>query len=121
MSNISEILSISVYTFISWVATTGYLLYFNNKVDKLKFIGGYYIWHIVANIVVFYLFYKVNNRSLSPFAVTGVSMMAYFFVYYFVYKFLYRGELWFLNYADFIIPVFIMATVIYFLGVYIRG
>ena len=120
MNNLSDIISLAIHTFISWVAASTYMFYFYNRLEKTRFVVGFYIVTIFVNVLIYYLFFKVSNRELTPFATTSISMIIYFAIYFVIYKWFYRGELWFLNYTDFIIPVFIMTSVIYFLGVFIK-
>ncbi len=77
----------------------------------------YIVWHYVVVVAAFagvFAFYEwVFMEEASPFAVTIVGMGFVLFIELVVFRFLYSGERWFLNWVDWILPIFLATTTMY--------
>ena len=72
--------------------------------------------HWLAVAVIFfivYLFYVKVFQPLTAFQTMTIAMVSIFIIEFIVYTFLAKGELWFLNYYDYVVSVFIAASVVY--------
>jgi len=76
-------------------------------------------WLVVALIFfLVYWFYANFFNNFSAFQVMAIAMISIFMIEFVVYMFLAKSELWFLNFYDYIVSIFIAATVIYWTIVY---
>lgn len=107
-----NVILIGMHAFVAWI----FIETFVNLAHGLSR-ASYVIWHYLVIIVVFagvFLFYeRVLGAGASPFAVTTVGMSFVLFFEFIVFCFLYSGERWFLNWVDWIFPLFLATTTIY--------
>lgn len=109
---------IGVHALIAWVL----IELFVNLAHKLSR-GEYLFWHYAVVLfsfggVFWFYFYVVSQKS----SVFFVMMIAMGFVLCFeviVFRFLYSGERWFLNWVDWIFPMFLAASAIYAVGFFL--
>ncbi len=105
---------IAITAFIPWLITLA-ALGPASSLPRIAFLAVHYLLIILLFGVAFANYFK-GHRKEDPFTVMGVAMLS-LFVYEIVYfKFLYEGELWFLTYWDWIVPAFLIASTIYFVG-----
>ncbi len=106
----------------SWIAW-GVILAVLRVAQALPRIG-FVVAHYLANALIFgsvyYLYYRFFPEA-KPFETMAVSMIGLFVVEYIVWTFVYDGELWFLTWVDWILPAFIVASVIYGVGVVMQA
>lgn len=78
---------------------------------------SYILWHYVVVIVAFAglfgLYTRFFDTGVSAFAVTTVGMSFVLLFEFIVFRFLYSGERWFLNWVDWILPIFFATSTIY--------
>jgi len=75
--------------------------------------------HYLADIVVFAGVFAAYHRHIGHFSAFGtmaIAMLSLFAIEFVYWKFFYSGELWFLNFVDWIVPAFLVASTIYFVG-----
>lgn len=79
--------------------------------------GWFIVWHYIVVIASFGLLFALYVRLVdtpgSPFQTTAVAMTGALVLDWIVFRFLYSGERWFLNWVDWIVPVFIATSTIY--------
>lgn len=77
-------------------------------------------WLAVGLIFFFvFLFYAKFFQPLPAFQTMAIAMVAIFIIEFIVYTFLAKGDLWFLNFYDYVVSVFIAASTIYWLIYYL--
>lgn len=105
-------LIIGIHALIAWIL----IEIFVNRAHSLSR-TSYLLWHYFTVIVsfagLFWIYFFLFGTSASPFAVTIVGMGFVLFLELVVFRFLYSGERWFLNWVDWILPMFLATTTIY--------
>lgn len=79
------------------------------------------VTHWIAAAVIFslvYVFYVKFFNAFPAFQVMAIAMVSLFVIEFIVYMFLAKGDLWFLNFYDYVVSVFIAAAVIYWTIIY---
>ena len=114
--NITAILSIFGASFFTWVLLAIYFAVAMN-LSRGVFIVAHYTTSFVATILMFSLLYKFLP-TFTPFWTMISAMISFFIIELLFFGFVYKEDLWFLNFIDWMVPVFIISTTIYFLGVY---
>ena len=114
-----NILSIFAMSFVMWLFLASYFLVAQN-ISRVYFILGHYAIVLIATAGCFYILYKYMPH-LSPFNTMIVGMISVFIIEFIVFRFFYKGDLWFLNFVDWLVPVFIASTVMYFMGIYVKS
>ncbi|HBK33438.1 TPA: hypothetical protein DEP34_05180 [Candidatus Uhrbacteria bacterium] len=79
----------------------------------------YILWHYLvvggAFFLVFLCYFSLFS-FFSIFSTMAIAMVFLFLIEVVVFRYMYSGELWFLNYLDWIIPVFFAASGVYAAG-----
>ena len=103
---------ISMHALVAWIA----IEVFVNLAHGLSR-ASYLLWHYVVVIAAFAVLFLVYTRffdsGASPFAVTATAMGCVLLFEFIVFRFLYSGERWFLNWTDWIFPIFLASSTIY--------
>jgi len=114
MQRILAALTVAVFAFFGWLPillSLGLL----RDLPRLFFVLIHYLLDILVFGGVFAAYYR-NVSHFSPFATMAVAMLSLFAIEFVYWKFFYSGELWFLNFVDWIVPAFLVASTIYFVG-----
>lgn len=116
MSTLS-ILAIGIHALIAWVVLE---VYVNNahRFSRLWYVLFHYAVVIFTFGVVFTLYFRFFS-GVSVFWVTSIGMAYMIALEVVVFRYLYSGERWFLNFVDWIFPMFLAATTIYTVGMLI--
>lgn len=106
---------IALHVFIAWVLVE---VFVNNahRLARKQYIFLHYASIIFAFAGVFFLYFQFFSKDQSVFFVTATAMSVLFLIELIVFGLLYSEERWFLNYVDWIIPMFLVASTIYFVG-----
>lgn len=111
---LTRLITIGITAFIPWlllIATLGALA----NVPYPLFVATHWVLDVALFAVAFVLYFKGHEQE-TPFEVM-VAAMGWLFAFDVIFfGFIYQGDLWFLNYIDWIIPVFLVATTIYLTG-----
>ncbi|MBI4435224.1 hypothetical protein HY630_00990 [Candidatus Uhrbacteria bacterium] len=102
---------VGVHALVAWIA----IEIFVNLAHGLSR-ASYVFWHYVVVVATFALVFGVYVRFFEtepPFTVTATSMGFVLAFEFIVFRFLYSGERWFLNWVDWILPLFLATTTIY--------
>ena len=97
---------------ITWLFLAVYFAVAQNYPREI-FIPIHYLVSFLSTFLVFYLFSKFTDY-FSPFNTMIFAMISLFIIEILVFTFLYKEELWFLNFVDWMVPVMIISTTIYF-------
>ncbi len=84
---------------------------------------GFLLVHYVLNVLVFSILFGIYFKFLhhvSPFATMAIAMVSLFVIEFVYWRFFYTGELWFLTFLDWILPAFLVASTIYFVGTLLK-
>lgn len=114
MPSLFQIIIISIFTLVPWGIIL-YLLSVFKNLPRTYFVLLHYLVNILLFGIVFYIFYARFSHP-SPFATMAVSMAVIFVTEFIVWNFLYSGDLWFLNFFDWMLPAFLIASTVYFVG-----
>jgi hypothetical protein len=114
MQRIVAALTVAVFAFFGWLPIL-LSLGLIRDLPRLLFVLGHYLLDILVFGGVFAAYYR-NVGHFSPFATMAIAMLSLFAIEFIYWKFLYTGELWFLNFVDWIVPAFLVASTIYFVG-----
>ncbi len=108
----------ALFSFVSWLTI---LTSFSFLKDAPR--AWFVAIHYTLNIAVFSLFFGIHFKffpSFSPFATMATAMTSLIVFEAIYWGYFYKGELWFLNFTDWILPAFLIASTIYFVGVFIK-
>lgn len=106
------------FTLIPWALILA-SFYITKGFSRIGFVLSHYILDVALFGISFWLYYKYMN-ALSPFAAMCTGMISLFVVEFIVWRFIYKGDLWFLNFWDWIVPVFLVASTIYLVSLIAR-
>lgn len=115
----SGILFIGLHALAAWVL----IELFVNRAHSLTRCW-YVLWHYVAVIAsfaaLFCLYFHLSDSDASVFSVTLIAMGFVIFLEVVVFRYLYCGERWFLNFVDWIFPMFLATSTIYLIGTIVK-
>jgi hypothetical protein len=106
---------IFLHALVAWVGIEVYVNSFH-VLPRFWFVFWHYIAVFVLFSIAFSFYFRVFDH-FSIFATTLLGVGSVLLIEIIVFRFFYTGELWFLNYVDWIVPVFIAASAIYLAGV----
>lgn len=118
MLNIVSVLTISIFSFVGWVVALGIFSQIKDF-PRIWFILAHYALDILIFGALFFIYYKYFGH-FSPFTTMAIAMAILFIIEFVYWKFIYTGELWFLNFWDWILPAFIVASTIYLVGGFLK-
>ncbi len=115
MNTILNIFVIAIHALIAWVLVE---IFVNNAhyLSRRLYIFFHYVSVIAAFVMTFFVYFKYFANMPSVFFVTTVAMSIVCLLEAIVFGYLYSGEKWFLNYVDWIFPMFLATSAIYFVG-----
>jgi hypothetical protein len=96
-----------------------FLLNFAKDWPKIWFVTIHYFLNALVFGAAFYFYYKMFGHY-SAFTAMAIAMVSLFIIEFVFFRFFYKGELWFLNFWDWILPAFIVATTVYFVTRLVR-
>jgi len=114
MQRIVAALTVAVFAFFGWLPIL-MALGLLRDLPRLLFVLTHYALDVLVFAGVFAAYYR-NVGHFSPFATMAIAMLSLFAIEFIYWRFLYTGELWFLNFVDWIVPAFLVASTIYFVG-----
>ena len=110
-----SVLTVALFAFIAWLPILAALVLMRN-LPRVWFVALHYGLDILLFGLVFAVYHKRLGR-FSPFGTMAIAMFSLFAIEFVFWNFFYRGELWFLNFVDWIVPAFLVASTVYFAGV----
>lgn len=114
MHKAAAVLTVTIFAFFGWLPILLSLALIRDLPRPL-----FVLIHYLLDILVFAGVFAAYHRHVglfSPFATMAIAMLSLFAIEFVYWKFLYSGELWFLNFVDWIVPAFLVASTIYFIG-----
>jgi hypothetical protein len=115
MATVLNILLISIHALIAWVLVE---VFVNNahKLSRRHYVFFHYVSVIAAFAGTFFLYFQHFSKGMDVFFVTVIAMAVVCLLELVVFGYLYSGEKWFLNYVDWIFPMFLAMSTIYLVG-----
>ncbi len=113
-----SIITVAITAFIPWLlilASLGPA----GALPRVLFILVHYTLDVLLFGIAFAHYFKGHQHE-DPFVVMVVAMLSLFMYEIVFFKFFYQGEMWFFSYWDWIVPAFIIASTIYFIGKVLR-
>lgn len=108
-------LIIGIHALIAWILIE---IFVNNghTLSRAVYVLWHYIVVVAAFAFTFWVYYNVFHLNESVFTVTmtGLSFILLFELV--VFRYLYAGERWFLNFTDWMFPMFLATTTMYVVG-----
>lgn len=112
MLTLTSILFVGLHTLVAWVLIE---VFVNLAHDLSR--ATYIIWHYLVVVAafagVFALYRQWFAAGASPFDVASTAMGFVLAFELVVFRYLYSGERWFLNWTDWIFPLFLATTTVY--------
>ena len=109
-----QYLMVSIFSLVGWFIALGVFSWAKN-LPRIMFIVVHYAVDLVVFGLAFYVYFKFFGK-LSPFSAMATAMASLFAVEFILWKFFFPGQTAYLNFVDWIIPAFIIASVIYWVG-----
>lgn len=111
MTFVSALL-IGVHALVAWVLIEAFVNIFH-RLSRAIYVAWHYAAVVAAFGIVFASYQRFFDAGASAFAVaaTGTGFVLVFELV--VFRYLYSGERWFLNWSDWIMPMFLAASTIY--------
>lgn len=107
-----DALLIGVHALIAWVLIETFVN-FGHHLSRASYIIWHYVVVVAAFAGMFFLYHRFFGEGVTPFTITVTAMSFVLFFELVVFRYLYSGERWFLNWVDWIFPIFLAATTIY--------
>jgi TRAP-type uncharacterized transport system fused permease subunit len=105
-------LIIGIHALVAWTLIEMFVN-FAHRLSRASFIICHYLVVIAVFAGVFALYSIWFDIGASAFAVTAVGMGFVLLFEFVVFRFLYSGERWFLNWVDWMFPIFLATSTIY--------
>lgn len=105
-------LLIGIHALVAWTLIEMFVN-LAHRLSRASFVLCHYLVVIAVFAGVFTLYSKVFDIGASAFVVTTVGMSFVLLFEFIVFRFLYSGERWFLNWMDWILPIFLATSTIY--------
>lgn len=116
--NFTRVISIAIASFIPWIITLAGLSAAMG-LSRPLFIAIHYFLDIALFAIAFAMYFK-GHPGEDPFTVMAIAMVCLFVFELAFFAFFYDGDYWFLSYVDWIIPAFLIASTIYWIGKIMR-
>jgi TRAP-type uncharacterized transport system fused permease subunit len=113
--SITSFFLIGVHSLIAWVLVEVFVNT-SHKLKRRSYMAFHYLVIVAAFMAVFWLYFAFFNTT--PVFWTTITACAFILVLeWIVFRYLYSGDRWFLNWCDWIFPVFLAASSIYLMGI----
>jgi hypothetical protein len=106
---------IAAHALIAWILIE---IFVNlaHGLSRLQYIFWHYLVLILAFSGMFWLYFEIFAVGTSVFLVTLVGLACILLFELVVFRYLYSGERWFLNWTDWLFPIFIAISTMYLMG-----
>jgi hypothetical protein len=112
---ILDIILIIIHALIAWVLVEVFVNH-AHKLSRRHYVFFHYLSVIAAFAGTFFLYFQQFSKEMDVFFVTAIAMIVMCLLELIVFGYLYSGEKWFLNYVDWIFPMFLAVSTIYLVG-----
>ncbi|MDX1608394.1 MAG: hypothetical protein R3251_04250 [Candidatus Spechtbacterales bacterium] len=115
-----QYLIVFLATFTGWITALG-LFILARGLSRGTFIAFHYLADAILFGAIFFLYFKLSSQPLSSFAVMAAAMASLFIFEFILWRFIAPGQAHlYLNFVDWVIPAFIIASTIYAIGKYLN-
>jgi hypothetical protein len=114
--SLSAVILIALHTFLAWMLIESFVN-LCHKLPRSSYVLAHYAVVVGTFGSLFAVYFRYFSDQAPVFWVVLTSFVFMLFYELIVFRFLYSGERWFLNWADWIVPVFLAMTTIYFMGI----
>lgn len=117
MNSFTPLFSALLYMFpaacILWGILAAYFVATNGVWPRWIFILGHYGISILATATITWALFRIAGTLPNPFQTMILMMGSLFLIELVIFNTVYKGDLSFLNFVDWMVPVFLIATTIY--------
>ena len=106
--------TVAIYSFVPWVAVL-FVLSFVSLLPRGAFIAIHYVLTVCLFGLVFHFFYETHAKK-SSFITTIFALISLFLFELIFWNFFSSDAKRYLNFVDWIFPLFLIATTVYALG-----
>ena len=110
----TNIFIVAGFTTTAWFIALGALTVLQ-RLPRIGFILAHYGVDVLVFGAVFLAYYHYFGQ-VTPFVAMAYAMITLFVLEFFFWQFVYVGEKTYLNFVDWVVPAFLIATTIYFVG-----
>jgi hypothetical protein len=103
---------IGIHALVAWILIEAFVN-FSYGLSRISYVIWHYVVIVAAFAGIFLLYNRFFDVGESAFDITLVGMSFVLFFELVVFRYLYSGERWFLNWVDWILPIFLATTTIY--------
>ncbi|NQV89636.1 MAG: hypothetical protein HQ488_04910 [Parcubacteria group bacterium] len=111
----STVILIALHTFLAWILIESFVN-LSHKLARSTYVLTHYAVVVGTFSTLFAVYFRYFSDGVSVFWVVVTSLTFLLFYELVVFRYLYSGERWFLNWTDWIVPVFLSMTTIYSVG-----
>ena len=114
VSTLLPVAFVGVHTLVAWLLIEVFVNVFHGLSRR-----WYIAWHycaLFASFSIVFLFYFFFFAAFSAFVTMVIAISFLLIIEVIIFRYMYSGELWFLNYTDWIVPLFLAASTVYFAG-----
>lgn len=118
MTFLNNIFIIAIHSLVAWILVE---MFVNNahRLSRAVYIFFHHLFVATTFVVVFFIYFKFF-ATVSVFSATAIAMTVVSILEFVVFGYLYSGDRWFLNYIDWILPMFIAMSAIYLTGIVVK-
>lgn len=114
LSKTVKIVTIAITAFIPWLMTIA-ALGAAGSLARPVFVVVHYVLVVLLFGIAFGIYFR-DRKGVDPFIVTVIAMLC-LFIYEFIFiAFFSDGSIWFLTYVDWLVPAFLTASTIFWVG-----
>ncbi len=84
-----------------------------HSLSRVRYVALHYLVIVGSFAVLFGLHERFFDTGASPFETTIVAIGFVLVLEFVVFRYVYAGERWFLNFVDWIFPMFLAASTVY--------
>ncbi|MBM5789528.1 hypothetical protein FJZ23_00325 [Candidatus Parcubacteria bacterium] len=120
MSMFVDTLIIFLHALVAWVLVE---VFVNNayRLSRPQYVFFHYVSVVAAFAIAFFVYFQFFAAGWAVFFVTMTALGFVLLLEIIVFGYLYSGDRWFLNFADWIFPMFLATSTIYLMGVLLAG
>lgn len=114
-----DTLVIALHALVAWVLVE---VFVNNahRLSRRQYVFFHYVSVIAAFAITFFVYFQFFAAGWTIFFVTVTVMGFVLLLELIVFGYLYSGERWFLNFVDWIFPMFLATSTIYMVGKFVQ-
>ncbi len=87
-----------------------------HSLSRARYVMIHYLVVVLAFATVFVFYHRFFDTGTSAFATTLTALGAILVIEIIVFRYVYASERWFLNFVDWIFPLFLATSTVYAVG-----